>query len=495
MSATSTHTIVVGGGFGGIATALRCRAMGHTVTLVERLSALGGRAQVFQKDGFIHDAGPTVITAPFMFEELFQLFDKQLADYASIVPLDTWYEFYFHDGKTFSYSGDLQHTLKEIAAFNTADVEGYKQLLALSEKIFNLGFVELSAKPFTRLSTMLKLVPPMLKLQSYRTVYGLVGKFIKDEHLRKIFSVHPLLVGGNPFTTTSIYTLIHYLERQWGIHFCMGGTGQLVKALETLMREEGIQIQTECDVEEIIIAHHQTRGVRLVSGEILHADNVVFNGDAPHAYRALLPSHLRRQPVRRSDAMTKYSMGLYVLYFGTTCSYEDIAHHTIWFGPRHKELLEDIFDHHIVPEDFSLYLHRPTATDPSFAPPGCESFYVLCPVSNLKSGTNWAVEGPRLRDRIVKALANTILPELENHICADFWMTPEEFKTQYRSEHGAGFSIAPTLSQSAYFRYHNRDPQVNNLYFTGAGTHPGAGLPGVLSSAKVVENLLKGARS
>lgn len=484
------HTVVIGGGFGGIAAALRCRAMGHDVTLVERLDAIGGRAQVFRKDGFIHDAGPTVITAPFMFEELFALFNKNIADYADIVALDTWYEFYFHDGKTFSYRGDINHTLEEIAKFEPRDVEGYKQLLSLSEKIFNLGFIELSSKPFTKLSTMLKLVPPMLKLQSYRTVYGLVGKYIKNDYLRKIFSVHPLLVGGNPFTTTSIYTLIHFLERQWGIHFCMGGTGKLVEALGTLMQEEGIHVRTGCDVNKIIVERGMTTGVALANGEIIAADNVIFNGDAPHAYRCLLPTSLKRQAIRRPDSLTKFSMGLYVLYFGTRKTYPDVAHHTIWFGPRHKELLEDIFDNHIIPDDFSLYVHRPTATDPSFAPEGCDSFYVLCPVSNLKSGTDWSVEGEKLRDKIVNALEQTILPELSDVICADFWMTPEDFKDRYRSEFGAGFSIAPTLSQSAYFRFHNRDPDVNNLYFTGAGTHPGAGLPGVLSSAKVVENLL-----
>ena len=486
------HTIVVGAGFGGIATALRCRALGHEVTLLERLEALGGRAQVFVRDGFKHDAGPTVITAPFMFEELFELFQKSLQDYATLVPLDTWYEFYFSDGKTFTYRGDIEHTLEEIARFNPADVAGYKNLLTLSKKIFAVGFEQLSSQPFSRFSTMLKQVPALLRLQSYRTVFGLVSHYIENEHLRKVFSVHPLLVGGNPYTTTSIYTLIHYLERQWGIHFCMGGTGALVDALSKLMTEEQITIRTGCDVDQIQISHGIATGVVLASGEYITADNVIFNGDAPHAYKALLPPGLRRQRIRRPDRLTQYSMGLYVLYFGTRKTYPHIAHHTIWLGPRHKELLEDIFDHHVIPDDFSLYLHRPTATDPSFAPPGCDSFYVLCPVSNLKSGTDWEIEGPKLRNRIVKALGNTILPNLEETICAEFWMTPQDFKTQYRSEHGAGFSIAPTLTQSAYFRYHNRDPEITNLYFTGAGTHPGAGLPGVLSSAKVVENLLTG---
>ncbi len=488
-----THSIVVGAGFGGIATALRCRALGHNVTLLDRLDRLGGRAQVFEKEGFRHDAGPTVITAPFLFAELFELFDKRMEDYATLVPLDTWYEFYFNDKRTFTYKGDISHTLQEIARFDKGDVAGYQALLKLSEKIFNLGFDKLSSQPFTRISSMLEQAPALIRLQSYRTVYGLVSKFIKNEHLRKIFSVHPLLVGGNPYTTTSIYTLIHYLERKWGIHFCMGGTGALVDALEKLMLEEGVVIRLNSDVDQILIDQGRACAVALNGGELIEADNVIFNGDAPHAYRSLLPSNLKRQLIRRPDAATQYSMGLYVLYFGTRRTYQDIAHHTIWLGPRHKELLADIFDRHIIPEDFSLYLHRPTATDPSFAPPGCDSFYVLCPVSNLLSGTDWQLEGPKLRERIVKALSDTILPRLDECICAEFWMTPDDFKTRYRSEHGAGFSIAPTLTQSAYFRYHNRDPDIPNLYFTGAGTHPGAGLPGVLSSAKVVENLLNGA--
>lgn len=488
-----TDTVVVGAGFGGIAVALRCRAMGHTVTLVDRLAELGGRAQVFEKDGFRHDAGPTVITAPFLFKELFELFGKRLEDYVSIVPLDTWYEFYFADGKTFTYKGDIEHTLREIARFEQRDVAGYRALLELSEKVFKVGFDDLSSTPFSRFTSMLAQVPALFRLKSYLTVYGLVSRFIRNEHLRKIFSIHPLLVGGNPYTTTSIYTLIHYLERKWGIHFCMGGTGALVQALKQLLQEQGVTIRLNSDVDQICIENGRATRIKFSDGSSLPADNVIFNGDAPHAYRYLLPPSLKRQRLRRPDTATKYSMGLYVLYFGTRRTYPKVAHHTIWLGERHKELLADIFDRHLNTVDFSLYIHRPTATDPSFAPTGCDSFYVLCPVSNMLSNTDWTIEGPALRQRIVEALDRTILPGLEECICADFWMTPEDFKIRYRSEHGAGFSIAPLLTQSAYFRYHNRDPDIPNLYFTGAGTHPGAGLPGVLSSAKVVENLLHGA--
>lgn len=486
-----THTVVVGAGFGGIATALRCRAMGHQVTLVDRLERLGGRAQVFEKEGFKHDAGPTVLTAPFLFDELFQLFNENLSDVVDIVPLDTWYEFYFADGKRFVYKGDIEHTFDQIRQFREEDVAGYKALMKLSKSIFEVGFEQLSATPFTRISTMLRQIPALVRLQSYRTVFGLVSRYIKDPHLRKVFSIHPLLVGGNPFTTTSIYTLIHYLERNWGVHFCMGGTGALVDAFEQLMQRQNIVIKLNTDVNTIRIENGAATGIETGDGAFLPADNIVYNGDAPHAYEQLLPEQLHRQRLRRPDSLLKYSMGLFVLYFGTRATYPEVAHHTIWLGARHKALLHDIFDNHVVPEDFSLYLHRPTATDTSFAPEGCESFYALCPVSNLKSDTDWSEEGPALRGRIVAALDATILPGLETTICADFYMTPVDFKDRYRSEFGAGFSIAPILSQSAYFRYHNRDPDVANLYFTGAGTHPGAGLPGVISSAKVVEALMR----
>ena len=486
------HFVVVGSGFGGLAMAIRLKAHGASVTLVERLPNLGGRAQVFERNGFVHDAGPTVITAPFLFDELFDLFGKDRRDYCELIPLSTWYDFIFEDGSKFSYTGDLDHTFEQIRQFEPSDVKGYKRLLGLSESIFRVGFEQLSDQPFTRFWTMLKQVPALLKLQSYRTVYGLVSKYISNEKLRKVFSIHPLLVGGNPFTTTSIYTLIHFLERKWGIHFARGGTGALVKSLEKLMTEEGVTIETNFDVTRIEI-NPQTKkvtGLLSADGREIFCDGLVFNGDPPYAYENLLPSGLKRQILRRSDSSTKFSMGLFVLFFGTKHVYDEVSHHTIWLGRRHKELLKDIFDVRCLADDFSLYVHRPTATDKSFAPEGCDSFYVLCPVPNLQLDTHWDAEGHALRDRIVVALEKTILPDLNRYITDDFWMSPKDFHRDYKSVWGAGFSIAPILSQSAYFRYHNRDPEVNNLFFVGAGTHPGAGVPGVLSSAKVTEKLI-----
>ena len=486
------HYIVVGGGFGGMAAALRLRARGLEVTLVERLSCLGGRAQVFSRNGFTHDAGPTVITAPFLFDELFQLFGKDRAKYCEFIPLDVWYDFLFEDGKKFSYTGDLEHSFREIAKFEPEDVEGYQKLLKVSESIFNIGFEQLSDQPFTNFAKMTQQIPSLIRLKSYLTVYELISKYIKNENLRKVFSIHPLLVGGNPYSTTSIYSLIHFLERKWGVFFAKGGTGALVRAIEKLMIEEGIKIEKGFDVSSISINGKTStvRSVESLDGRSYSCDGLVFNGDPPFAYQNLLPKNLNRQRIRRPDSITKYSMGLFVLFFGTKCRYESVSHHTIWLGSRHKDLLRDIFDNRCLAEDFSLYIHRPTATDTTFAPEGCDSFYVLCPVPNLQLKVPWDTEGQRLRDRIVTALGSTLLPGLHDEITEDFWMTPEDFLKDYKSVWGAGFSIARILSQSAYFRYHNRDPDISNLFFSGAGTHPGAGVPGVLSSAKVVEKLV-----
>ncbi len=488
------HVIVVGGGFGGIASALRCRAMGARVTLIERLDRLGGRAQVFQIDGFKHDAGPTVITAPFLFEELFELFDENINDHLKFVPLNPWYRFYFHDGRTFDYGQDMDAMEKEISSFNPDDVEGYNRLVSASKRIFDIGFTKLSHQPFTKFGTMVAQIPSLLALRADRTVSQLVNRHIKDPMLRRAFSIQPLLVGGNPFTTTSIYSLIQYLERKWGVHFCMGGTGALVDALCDLLVRQGVDIVTGRDVSRINVDRGEVCGVSLDNGENISSQYVVCNADPPTVYKEMLDrGNVFERRLRRPlpEKMTKYSMGLYVLYFGTTRQYPNIAHHTIWLGKRFKGLLRDIFDRGELAEDFSLYVHRPTATDQSFAPEGCDSFYVLCPVPNLKSELNWEIEGKKLRDDIVSALSRTILPDLEEHITADFWMDPTDFRNDYRSRHGAGFSIAPIFRQSAWFRYRNRDPRIKNLYFAGAGTHPGAGLPGVVSSAKVVERMLK----
>ncbi|MGB2001589.1 MAG: phytoene desaturase family protein [Porticoccaceae bacterium] len=481
--------VVIGAGFAGIATALRLKALGYEVSLLERLASLGGRAQVFERGGYRHDAGPTVITAPFLFDELFELFDEKLEDYLNFVPLDPFYRFHFADGSQFDYCASIEDTLTEIRRFNPDDADGYLKLLEKSKKVYDVGFKGLVHRPFTRVWDMVKQVPALLILKCYKTVSQMVNSHLKHPLIRQAFSIHPLLVGGNPFKTTAIYTLIHYLERRWGVFFCMGGTGKLVEELQALMERQGINIVCNADVDEIIVSNKAATGVRLSNDQTMNADLVVFGGDPETCYQHLLP---KSKPSLPRSIKKQYSMGLYVLYFGTKKLYPDVAHHSIWMGPRFKELLSEIFDAKHMSEDFSLYVHRPTATDKSFAPEGCESFYVLCPVPNLQGNVDWSSEGEILRDRIVDALEETILPELSSVIEEVFWMTPEDFAKDYRSMHGAGFSIEPRLTQSAWFRFHNRDSAVSNLYFVGAGTHPGAGLPGVVSSAKVVEELLTG---
>ena len=487
------RALVIGAGFGGIASALRLRAKGYEVTLIDRCASLGGRAQIFERGGFRHDAGPTVITAPFLFEELFALFGERFSDHVELVPLKPWYRFHFDDGTEFDYGGTLEETLAEIARIEPRDCDGYRALLKHSKRIFEVGFTELSALPFDRFTTMLRQIPRLIGLRNYETVWGMVSRHLSHPKLRQAFSIQPLLVGGNPFDTTSIYGLIHYLERAHGVHFPIGGTGAITRALGDLMQRHGVEIELGMTIETIDVQGGVAKGVKLADGRTRTADVIVSNADAAHLYQQMIEPSAQAASARLKLAAAHYSMGLFVLYFGTPRTYPKVAHHTIWMGPRYRELLKDIFHRQILAEDFSLYLHRPTATDPSFAPPGCDSFYVLCPVPNLQARIDWKIEGPRLRDRIVAALDRTILPGLAENITADFFKTPEDFRDNYLSVHGAGFSVAPLFRQSAWFRFHNRAEGIKNLYLTGAGTHPGAGLPGVLCSAKVVDALIPAA--
>jgi phytoene desaturase len=488
------RALVVGAGFGGMAAALRLRARGYEVDLLDRLDRPGGRAQVYERNGFVFDAGPTVVTAPFLFDELFELFGKRLEDYAKLVPVEPWYRYLFADGRTFDYGGTLEDTLAEIARFDERDVDGYRTLLAASERIFDKGFTELSDQPFHRFREMLKVVPDLLKLQSYRSVSSLVGKHLKSEEMRRAFSIHPLLVGGNPFDTTSIYSLIHFLERKWGVHFPLGGTGALVDALAKLLEEEGVTFHGNTTVDELVIRGGAARGALCEDGRRFDADIVVVNGDPPFLYKNAVPATERRRWTDRKIEKLQYSMGLFVLYFGTRKRYEEVPHHTIVMGERFKGLLDDIFHKRVLADDFSLYLHRPTATDPSLAPDGCDAFYVLSPVPNLQADIDWEQEGPRYRDRVVAELSERILPGLEDSICEDFFVTPVDFQSRFLSHHGSGFSIQPLFRQSAWFRFHNRSEDVRDLYLVGAGTHPGAGMPGVLCSAKVLDRVVPAPR-
>jgi phytoene desaturase len=483
--------IVIGSGFGGLASALRLRKKGYEITLLEKHPDLGGRARVFKKDNFIFDGGPTVITAPYLLEELFTLFNKNISNYVEIKPLDLWYRFVFEDKTSFDYSGNEKSMEEQIIKFSKKDLAGFKKLLLFTEKIFDKGFTELSAKPFNNIGFMLRQIPALLKLKSYQSVYKLVSSFVSNEKLRRVFSMHPLLVGGNPFTTTSIYALILFLEKKWGIHYAMGGTGNVVKALEKLMQEEGVKILKSAEVTEIINEDGKIKGVQINNKDNIDCDYIVCNSDPPNVYKNLIKTKkkynfLFNQKVKRMN----YSMGLFVYYFGSKKQYKNVAHHTIYFGKSYKDHLTQIFDKKVLTDDISYYLHRPTATDSSMSPPGQDAFYVLVPVPNNLSGINWAKEGEKFKNLILEKMDSTTLPGIKENVVSDFYLTPDYFEKELSTLHGSGFSIQPKFTQSAYFRFHNKSEIFDNLYFVGAGTHPGAGMPGVLSSAKVLDELL-----
>ncbi|MFT5542450.1 MAG: phytoene desaturase [Glaciecola sp.] len=481
--------VVIGAGFGGIASALRLKAKGYDVVIIDQRERLGGRAQQFIREGYVFDAGPTVVTAPFLFEELFTLFDKTMSDYINLVPVEPWYRFVYPDGSHFDYGGTIEETLERIAEIEPDDQDGYRALLAQSEAIFDVGFTQLADKPFHKITTMIAQVPALIKLKCYRSVWQMVCAYLKSDKLRQAFSIQPLLVGGNPFATTSIYSLIHYLERKWGVHFAMGGTGAIVDGLEKLMREEGIEVQLNTKVTNLVTQGTAITEVQTNQGSF-SCDKVVSNIDPKFLYRNLVSADQQTLSAKLKTKHATLSMGLFVLYFGTTKQYTDVVHHTIWLGKRYKDLLDDIFNKKILADDFSLYVHRPTATDPSMAPEGCDSFYVLAPVPNNQSGIDWEAQEKEYTDRIIKALERTIMPELSEHIVHCFAKTPNNFEEEYSSVDGSGFLVAPSFQQSAWFRYHNKAEGPSNLYLCGAGTHPGAGLPGVLSSAKVVDHLI-----
>lgn len=486
----SKHAIVIGAGFGGLASAARLRAMGYRVTVLEAGDQAGGRARAFQSEGFHFDAGPTVITAPYLFDELFELFGKDRRHYFDLVPVDPFYRVVFPDGRHFDYVGDDERLLPQIAEFNPADVDGYRKLVEHSKRIFDVGYTELVDADFSRFGDMMRIVPDLVRLRAYKSLYNLVSHYIEDDALRQVFSFQPLLIGGNPFRVPAIYLLIHWLERKWGIHFALGGTAAIVRGLTRLLEEVGVDLRLNAPVERIEVVNGRSKGVLLDDQTFLEADIIVSNADPAMVYTKLIPASARRKHSDASVARRRYSMSLFVGYFGTKKTYPDVAHHSILLGPRYRELLTDIFDRKKLADDFSLYLHAPTRTDPSLAPPGGESFYVLSPVPNQESGIDWEIEGTRYMDRILDALDRHYLPGLRDNLVTQFHVDPTYFETELRSYHGAAFGLEPTLRQSAYFRFHNTSEDIEGLYFVGAGVHPGAGLPGVLSSAKVLERVV-----
>lgn len=493
MEPHAPHAVVIGSGFGGLAAAVRLGAKGFRVTVLERLPTPGGRASVFHQDGFTFDAGPTIVTAPHLFQELWQLCGERLDEHVELKSISPFYRICFPDGQSFDYSGDPAEMRAQVRRFSPEDVFGYDEFMEATRENFEVGFERFGDVPFTSLARMGQALPSMIRLRSHRSVYAMVSKYIKDEKLRTVLSFHPLLIGGNPLRVSAIYCLIAHLERRWGVHFAMGGTGSLVKGLVGLIERHGGTVECGKEVAEIIVDGKKATGVRLSDGLILQADVVVSNADSAWTYRHLIPDTAQRRWNKKKLERARYSMGLFVWYFGTNRRYDEVMHHTIMLGPRYKELLKDIFDRKVLASDFSLYLHRPTATDQSLAPAGCDAFYVLSPVPNAISDTDWDHTAEEYRRTIAKHLSHTLLPGLEDSIVTSRVMTPWDFQDRYLSLKGAAFGLEPVLTQSAWFRPQNKSEDFENLFLVGAGTHPGAGVPGVLSSARILDKVVPNA--
>jgi phytoene desaturase len=495
--AGAPRAAIIGSGFGGLAIAIRLAAAGFRTTVFEARDQPGGRAYVYRDGGFVFDGGPTVITAPPCLEELFAVAGRRLADHVELIPVAPFYRLVWPDGDRFDYSGDTDHMIAQIRRRNPADAEGYRRFIEYSRAVFDAGYTELASTPFLRFRDMVRVAPELIRLRADRSVYGAVARFVRDEHLRQALSFHSLLVGGNPFDTSAIYALIHHLERKWGVFFPRGGTGALVAALVGLLEELGGELRLATPVDRVAVIGTR-RGIRhlVTAGRTTGAtteafDLVVSNADLHHTYAALYRGVAGADRMRRRIERLDWSMSLFVLYFGTDRPYTgSVVHHTVLFGPRYRGLLDDIFHGRALPRDFSLYLHAPTVTDPSLAPPGCGAFYALAPVPHLGNAPlDWAALAAGYADRILEAL-EAVLPDLRRHVVVRRTLTPQGFATELRSHLGSAFSCAPRLGQSAWFRPHNRDPRIPRLYLVGAGTHPGAGVPGVINSAAATARII-----
>jgi phytoene desaturase len=488
-----TRVAVIGSGFGGLAAAIRLQTAGFQVDIFEKRDQPGGRAYVFRDNGFVFDAGPTVITAPQCLRDLFEGAGRRMNDYIELIPVNPFYRLFWHDGTVFDYSNDETMLFDQIRRLSPGDEEGYRRFLAYSKEVYREGYERLAHVPFLNWMSMVKVAPQLIRLSAHRSVFKTVAGFVKEPHLREAFSFHSLLVGGNPFQTSSIYTLIHYLERSGGVHFPRGGTGALIQALVRLFEELGGKLHLNRGVERVVTHEGRVTALRDVRGDVTPFDAVVSNADVVHTYRHLLKDEPRAAKKGRALAKKRHSMSLFLIYFGTKKKFPALAHHNVIFGPRYEELLKDIFDRGVLAEDFSLYLHAPTVTDPSLAPAGCEGFYVLSPVPHLgKANLDWSVEGPRYAERILNALDQRLLPGLRENLVTQRIFTPADFKNELNAHWGSAFSLEPLLTQSAFFRVHNRDEKIPNLYFVGAGTHPGAGVPGVVGSARATAELMIG---
>lgn len=487
-----SHIVVIGSGFAGLASAIRLQAQGHQVTIVERREKVGGRAYQLIDRGYVFDMGPSLITAPDLIDDVFAAAGRSTADYVRLVPLDPFYRIYFDDGRHFEYAGDQARMEAEVAKFNPADVAGYRRLMAGVKAIYDRAFDDLAHQPFLKRSGFVKILPDLARLNAVRSVYAYVASYLRDPHLRKVFSFHPLFLGGNPFTTSSIYAIIPYLERLGGVHFALGGMYSLVEGFQRLFTELGGAIETNAEVVEIEVQCGRARGVITRDGRRVPADAVVSNADVAATYRDLIAPQWRRRWTDHRLGRMRYSMSSFLLYLGLDRRYDKLRHHTILIGDRYKGLVADIFGGRLA-DDFSIYLHAPTMTDPSMAPPGHESVYLLVPVPHLGGDVvDWDTYGDTFRDKIVHYLEHDFgLPGFASSIQVEHRFTPLDFQRELGAHLGTGWQMEPTLFQSAYFRPHNRSEDVRGLYLAGAGTHPGAGLPGTLLSAEITASLIK----
>lgn len=483
---------IIGAGFGGLALAIRLQSAGVRTTLFEKRDKPGGRAYVFEDAGFVFDAGPTVITDPAALRALWALSGRAMEDYVTLVPIDPFYQLCWEDGYRFDYVNDQQALDRQIRGKSPDDVAGYRKFLDYSEDLYREGYEKLGAVPFLRIWDMVKAAPQLIRLESHRSVYSKVAGFIKDDQLRQAFSFHSLLVGGNPFDTSSIYALIHALERKGGVWFAKGGTGALVRGMVKLFEDLGGTVKMSTPVDEIVIEGGRARAV-VAGGEKLPFDMVASNADVVHTYSALLRGDRSSQKKAKSLEKKRFSMSLFVIYFGLKGERPDLKHHMVLFGPRYRELIDEIFKADHLADDFSLYLHCPSVTDDSLAPDGHSAYYVLSPVPHLGTADiDWAVEGPKYRDRILAYLEEHYMPGLKDDLVTCRIFTPFDFRDELNAHLGSAFSVEPLLTQSAWFRPHNRDSAIDNLYIVGAGTHPGAGIPGVVGSAAATAGLMLG---
>jgi phytoene desaturase len=487
----SSSAAVIGAGFGGLALAIRLQSAGIRTTIFEKRDKPGGRAYVYEDDGFTFDAGPTVITDPDCLEQLWSLSGRRLADYATLLPVAPFYQLCWEDGFRFDYADDQEALDRQIAAKSPADVEGYRRFLAYSSDLYREGYEKLGTVPFLNFWSMAKVAPQLVRLESYRSVYSKVSQFIRDDQLRQAFSFHTLLVGGNPFTTSAIYGLIHALERKGGVWFAKGGTGALIAAMVRLFEDLGGTIELNAEIDQILISEGKASGLALKDGRRYAFDQVASNADVMHTYRDMLRESDRGRSKAQALARKRYSMSLFVIYFGLKTTHPEMKHHMVLFGPRYRELISEVFSSPVLADDFSLYLHSPSVTDDSLAPPGHSAYYVLSPVPHLGTADlDWNEIGPRYRDRMLKYLDDRYIPGLLEDLVTVRHFTPFDFRDELNAHLGSAFSIEPILTQSAWFRPHNRDDVIPNLYLVGAGTHPGAGIPGVVGSAKATAGLM-----